>query len=302
MADLLVINIGISPNIGSFFGLLITWHGFFTAVGIIAGVWLAVSIAASSRIGIDPDTSYTVGMIVVAAGIIGARGLYVMENYGNGPNIDSFADIFKINEGGISIFGAILGGAVAGWAWGLWKRLPSAAGADAAGFGMLLGLAIGRIGDLINGEHLARVSSLPWATTYSNPHSFAFARQPTHPATTYEMLGDFLILGILALVWQRHPKSGVLFSLSFLLYAVMRFFVSFTRLHNGEAGAESAAPFGIDLSVPQFIALIVIPVSLALMAYFLRRKEPARGTYVPARRETVSRAERRRRIRAGTEG
>ncbi|HEY7269295.1 MAG TPA: prolipoprotein diacylglyceryl transferase family protein, partial [Dehalococcoidia bacterium] len=175
MLDILTINIGIDPNIGKFFGLLITWHGFFTAVGIIAGVWLAVNLAASDRVGIDPDTSYTVGMIVVAAGIVGARGLYVIEHYGDSPSIDSVGDIFRITEGGISIYGAILAGAVAGWAYGLWRRLPSAAAADAAVFGMLIGLAIGRIGDIINGEHFAKVSSLPWAFTYSNPNSTAFA-------------------------------------------------------------------------------------------------------------------------------
>jgi phosphatidylglycerol:prolipoprotein diacylglycerol transferase len=292
LADLLSINIGIDPNIGHVFGLLITWHGFFTAVGIIAGVWLAVNVAAGPRVGIDPDTSYTIGMIVVAAGIVGARALYVIENYGDSPNIDSFGDIFRITEGGISIYGAIIGGAVAGWAYGLVKRLPSAAGADAGAFGMLLGLAIGRIGDIINGEHFAKTSSLPWAVTYSHPNSTAFARQPMHPAVAYEMIGDLVILGILALLWRRNPKSGVTFALAFLLYSVMRFFVSFLRIDSHEPA------FG--LTTPQLVAVAVIPVALALLVYFLKRKEPARGAYVAPRRQTLSRAERRRRLRTGT--
>jgi phosphatidylglycerol:prolipoprotein diacylglycerol transferase len=280
------------PNIGEFFGLLITWHGFFTAVGIIAGVWLAVSLASSERVGIDPDTAYTLGMIIVACGIIGARALYVIENYGDNSSIDSFGDIFRINEGGISIYGAIIGGAIGGWAYGLWKRLPSAAGADAAAFGMLIGLAIGRIGDIINGEHFAKVSDLPWAVTYSHPNSTAFAREAMHPAVAYEMLGDLAIMGVLWLAWKREPKSGVVFSLAFLLYAIMRFAVSFLRI-------DSEEPL-LGLSVPQIVSLVVVPISLALLAFFWFRKEPERGAYVPpARRQTVSRAERRRRLRAG---
>jgi len=292
LAELLSINIGLDPNIGKPFGLLITWHGFFTAVGIIAGVWLSVQLAASDRVGIDPDTAYTIGMIVVACGIVGARALYVIENYGDNTSIDSVGDIFRINEGGISIYGAIIGGAIGGWAYGLWKRLPSAGGADAAAFGMLLGLAIGRIGDIINGEHFAKIGDLPWAVTYSHPNSTAFARDAMHPAVAYEMIGDLVIMAVLWQLWKREAKSGVIFSLAFLLYAIMRFFVSFLRI-------DSEKPL-LDLSVPQLVSLAVIPVAALLALFFALRKEPARGTYEPpTRRQTLSRAERRRRLRTG---
>jgi phosphatidylglycerol:prolipoprotein diacylglycerol transferase len=294
LLDILSINVGLDPNIGKIAGLLITWHGFFTAVGIIAGVWLSVNLAASDRVGIDPDTSYTIGMIVVAAGIVGARALYVIENYGDNTSIDSFGDIFRITEGGISIYGAIIGGAVAGWAYGLWKRLPSAAGGVAGAFGMLLGLAIGRIGDIINGEHFAKVSDLPWAVTYSHPNSVAFARSPMHPAVAYEMIGDLVIMGILWLLWRRNPKSGVIFSLAFLLYAIMRFGVSFLRIDSHEPA--------LGLTTPQLVSVVIIPIAALLTLFFLRRKEPARGSYVQPKRQTLSRAERRRRIRAGTGG
>jgi phosphatidylglycerol:prolipoprotein diacylglycerol transferase len=296
MTDLLTINIGINPNIGEVFGLLITWHGVFTALGIVAGVWLAVGIASGRRVGIDIDTAYTLGMIVVAAGIVGARALYVIERYGDSSSLDSVGDIFRLNEGGISIYGAIIGGALAGWGYGLWKRLRSAAGADAAAFGMLIGLAIGRIGDIINGEHFAKVSDLPWAVTYSHPNSPGFFRNPMHPAVAYELIGDLVILGIIALMWRMRPKSGVIFCSAFLLYAVMRFFVSFLRI-------DSKEPL-LGLSTPQLVSLLVIAVALPLLAFFALRREPEiRATQLSserARRE-VSRAERRRRLRTGTD-
>ena len=291
MIDLLSINIGLDPNIVKIGGLLITWHGFFTAVGIVAGVWLAVAVASSDRVNIDPDTAYTIGMVVVACGLVGARALYVLENYGDNSSIDSFIDIFRITEGGISIYGAIIGGAIGGWVYGWRKKLRSAAGADAAVFGMLLGLAIGRIGDLINGEHFAKTSDLPWAVTYSHPNSTAFFREAMHPATTYEMLGDLVILGVLAFLWRLHPKSGVIFCAAFLLYAVMRFFVSFLRL-------DSEEPL-LGLSVPQLVSLVTIAAGVPLLVYFLRREEPEWEHVTPAERQrrTLSRAERRRRLR-----
>jgi phosphatidylglycerol:prolipoprotein diacylglycerol transferase len=293
MTELLAINIGIDPNLGEVFGLLITWHGVFTAIGIIAGVWLAVSLASGPRINIDPDTGYTLGMIVVLCGIIGARGLYVIERYGDSPSLDSVTDIFRITEGGISVYGAIIGGAIGGWAYGLWKKLPAAAGADAAAMGMLVGLAIGRIGDIINGEHFAKVSDLPWALTYSHPNSPAFFREAMHPAVAYELIGDLAILAVLALLWRQGMKSGVIFTLAFLLYAVMRFFVSFLRL-------DSKEPI-LGLNTPQLVSIVVIAVAIPLLLYFLRRHEPEREWMTPAERmrTSTSRAERRRRLRTG---
>jgi phosphatidylglycerol---prolipoprotein diacylglyceryl transferase len=293
---LLQINIGMDPNLGEVFGLLITWHGVFTAVGIVAGVWLAVHLAGTDRVRIDGDTAYTIAMIVVICGIIGARALYVIENWGS-PDLQSFGDIFRIHEGGISIYGAILGGAIGGWAYGLWQRLPAAAGADAAAFGMLLGLAIGRIGDVINGEHFARTTDLPWAVMYSHPNSPSFARDPQHPAVAYEMIGDLVILGILAFLWRREVKTGVLFSLAFLLYAIMRFFVTFYRI-------DSEVVFA-GLRTPQVVSLIVIPIALALTLFFWFRKEPERtegDVAAPSGRprRQLSRAERRRRLRSGS--
>jgi phosphatidylglycerol:prolipoprotein diacylglycerol transferase len=248
-------------------------------------------MASTSRVNIDPDTAYTIGMIVVASGLIGARALYVIENYGDSSSIDSVVDIFRITEGGISIYGAILGGAIGGWAYGLWKRLPSAAGGDAAAFGMMLGLAIGRIGDLINGEHFAKASDLPWAVTYSHPNSPAFFREAMHPATTYELLGDLVILGVLFAIWRLAPKSGVIFTTGFLLYAVMRFFVSFLRL-------DSEEPL-LGLTTPQLVSLLVIIVGTPLLVFFLRREEPEHENTTPAERarRAMSRAERRRRLR-----
>ena len=280
------------PNLGEVAGLLITWHGIFTALGIVAGVWLGVTLASSDRVRIDPDTAYTLGIIVVFCGIIGARALYVIENYGDSSSIDSFIDIFRITEGGISVYGAIIGGAVGGWSYGLWQRLPSAAGADVGAFGMLIGLAIGRIGDVINGEHLAEASSLPWALTYSHPNSPAFFLEAMHPAVAYEALGDLAILGILALLWRLRPKSGVIFASGFLLYAVMRFFVSFLRL-------DSEEPL-LGLSTPQLVSLLVVIVGIPLLLFFLKREEPEEdgGDPKPRVQSSTPRAERRRRLRS----
>ncbi len=202
---LLTISIGMDPNIAKFGSLQLTWHGIFTAVGIAAGVYLGAWLGR--RQGITEDDAYSVALVGVPAGIIGARAMYVLENHARFSG--QWLDVLRINEGGISIYGAVIGGVLGAVAYGWIRKLPITRGLDAAGFGLLLGMGIGRIGDLINGEHVAKASSLPWATEYTNPASPSFTYGPTHPATTYEMIGDFLIIGIMAFLfaklWQHRP-------------------------------------------------------------------------------------------------
>jgi prolipoprotein diacylglyceryl transferase len=246
----LVIEIGINPELAKIGGLLITWHGVFTALGIAAGVWLAVTMA--KKRGFTEDEALNIALVAVPAGIIGARLLFVIENFdlfqGN------WIDILKINEGGISIYGAFIGGTLAAVAYGLLKGYPIARGADAGGFGFILGLAIGRIGDVINGEHFAQPTDAWYGVVYTHPNSPSFLREPQHLAVGYELIGNLVILGALFLLWRYFPRDGQIFFTSIVAYAVLRFFVSFLRL-------DTEILMGLRMA--QLIAAALIPIGIA---------------------------------------
>ncbi|MHB8375380.1 MAG: prolipoprotein diacylglyceryl transferase [Dehalococcoidia bacterium] len=227
LLHLLTITIGWDPNIAKFGSLQLTWHGVFTAVGIALGVYLGVWLGRKE--GFTEDDGYSIALVGVPAGIIGARAMFVLENRAQFEG--RWLDVLRINEGGITLYGAIIGGVAAAAAYGWWKKMPIARGLDAAGFGLLLGMAIGRIGDLINGEHIAKTSHLPWAVIYSNPASPSWQLGPTHPATTYEMIGDLLIIGIMAVIFARfwRTRPGLTFFTGVVLYSAMRFGVSYLR-------------------------------------------------------------------------
>src|SRR3972149_1439707 len=147
---LLTIKINIDPVIVHVIGLEITWHGLFTAVGVVAGVALAAWFARKA--GYQEDTIYNVALALVIGGIIGARGLYVLEHTGQFK--DNPGDIFAINTGGISIYGALIGGTRGGWLYAFFSKVPNLPrGTDIAAIGGIVGMAVGRIGDIINGEH-----------------------------------------------------------------------------------------------------------------------------------------------------
>ena len=257
MLELLTIKIGIDPNIGHIGGLMLAWHGVFIALGIAAGVYVAVLMAR--RKGFLDDDSYSVAFAAVVGGIIGARALFVVENWGQLEG--NLWNAFRINEGGISVYGGIIGGVLAGWLYGVWKGLPVWRGLDAGAVGVILGQAIGRVGCVINGEHIGSPSHLPWAVEYTNVNSPSFALGPLQPAAGYEMLGDLLILGVLLLLWRISKKDGLVFTTYALLYALLRFGVSFLRVDNEPA---------LGLSLAQLIALGFVALSLVSFAYLWR--------------------------------
>ncbi len=291
---LLTITIGMDPNIAKFGSLQLTWHGIFTAVGIAAGVYLAAYLGR--RQGITEDDAYSVALVAVPAGIVGARVLYVIENHVRFEG--QWLDVLRINEGGISIYGAVIGGVLGAVAYGWLRKLPITRGLDAAVFGLLLGMGIGRIGDLINGEHVAKASSLPWAVKYTNPNSPSWQFGTTHPATTYEMIGDLLIIGIIAFVfirfWRQRP--GITFFTGLVLYSAMRFGVSYLRIDSG-----LNCPGGPDcpdhiiknwMTFPQVVSMITFFAGAVGLAWaFWRKPQPEpRSTLVGAAplRENVS--------------
>lgn len=280
-ALLLSIEIGLDPQIVEVAGVEITWHGLFTALGVVAGVGVATYFARKQDY--PEDMIYNVALFLVIGGIIGARGLYVIENWSDFEN--DVGDIFALNTGGISIYGALIGGTIGGWLYAYITKVPNLPrGADIAGLGAIIGMAVGRIGDIINGEHFASDTSLPWGLVYTDPNSPSYIQfgpqaLPQHPAVAYELIGDLLIFGILLFVYFNVRRAGVTFFAYVFLYGLLRTLVSFLRL-------DDTVLWG--LRTAQVIGIIAMPIGLAGMAYLLMN---------PPQAERTSRAQRRRQSR-----
>lgn len=270
---LLVIDIHIDPNIGSFGPFTLTWHGVFSALGILAGVTLSVWLA--KRDGIPAEVGQEVALVAIPSAVLGARLFYVFEHFGHFRD-QPWEILTGLNEGGITLYGGLIGGVLGGAIYGLIRRWPVAVGLDAAAPGMVLGQAIGRIGDLINGEHLATESNLPWAVRYTHPNTLGELGKAVHPtAGGYELVGDLLILLLLLFVLRRVVKRpGWVFCSYAVLYSAMRFVLSFFRVD------EQTVPiFGNDVPVPQVTAVIVIGLAVMLAGFLLRHTGPVPREY-----------------------
>ncbi len=280
MPDLVaIINININPVLIDTGGFELTWHGLFTAVGIALGVWLAVRLARRARI--SEDDAMSIAVVSVLSGIIGARLLWVLEHT---DQIGKVGDIFALTDGGISIYGAMIGGVLGGFLYVTFFKpnFPKWVALDVAAPGMILGQAIGRFGDFVNGEHFANASELPWAFRYTHPFTDGPWSAPgidgwfrgsrgfdgeapvaVHPvAGGYEPILDFMILGGLFLLRRMGVGAGWGFTFYVFAYAVVR--GSLSLLRTDEAAIAGA------LSVPQLLA-IVTAVAAVWMALHLRR-------------------------------
>jgi len=283
----LVIKIGIDPQITKIGGLEIAWHGVFTALGVICGVGVAAFFAR--RAGFGEDAIYNTALALVIGGIIGARALYVLENHSQFE--DDLLDVFAINAGGISIYGALIGGTVGALAYAAWRRLPSRlAMADIAAMGGIIGMAVGRIGDIINGEHFSKTTDWPIGVLYTNTNSPSYpqftAHDPPlaqHPVVGYELVGDLLIFVALFVLYRMLKRDGIVFWAWVFLYGAMRFGLSFLRDDNIIfAGLRMAQLIALG-------AMIIAPLAVAYMLLPVRRG-PSRAERRRVARETQGRS------------
>jgi phosphatidylglycerol---prolipoprotein diacylglyceryl transferase len=257
----LVINIDVDPNIAQLGPFLITWHGVFAVLGILAaarlGVWLA------EKDGIDTAKMWDGVVWMVVIGLVGARLLYFWENYRLFEG--QYYRVFLINEGGISQWGGLFGAMLGGFIWTQRTKISFWGLFDAAGAAAMIGLTIGRIGDVINGEHKGTPSNVPWAVDYVNEHTLGQRNVPVHLEVGYEMV---LCLGLLAIILPFHQRlkkrlpAGVLGLTYFGLYGIGRFFLSFLRLDPAVFLGLRQAQLASALMA--LIAVVAIPVLLML--------------------------------------
>ena len=266
----LTIVIDLNPNILTLGALLITWHGVFSVLGIIAaarlGFWL---------LGKDiPDLKGTGDGLawMVALGLVGARALYVWENWRIFASTQ-WLRVFALNEGGISQWGGLFGAIVGVYVWSrrthysFWKIV------DAGGPATMIGLAIGRIGDVINGEHHGSPTTVPWGVEYVNQYTLGQPGRIVHPEVAYEMVLCLAILGALLpfhLRLKERLPDGVLGLIYLGIYALGRFWLSYFRLDTQIVFGLRQAQIASLLMV--VIAVIGIPVLLRLAS---RRVAPA---------------------------
>ena len=246
----------------------LAWHGLMTAVGIALAAFFALRFA--SERGLSRDRIYELVLVTALAGFAGARVLYLIEH---DPGA-LLAPGEWLSTRGYSFYGALIAGPLA---VAIYLRVVGAGIAylDALASGFGLAMAVGRIGDVISGEHFGPPSTLPWAIQYTDPDAEAPSPDVAyHPGGLYESL---LGLAIFALIWpfrDRFKTPGVLFFTVVGLYSLGRFAIFFVR--------SDSEQLALGLSNSQWISLALLAACVAAIAWLRWRSQARQAEATPA--------------------
>ena len=241
--------------------LTLTWHSLFGAIAVFAAVYC--TDRWGQQVGFRKGIVADVALWAVISGLIGARIVAVADDwtfYSQNP-----LDILKVWQGGIAIYGAFAGGVIGGSVYAFLKRYPVRYLLDLAAPSLVLAQAIGRIGDIINGDHYSTPSHLPWAVVYTNPASPGRfgpygPLTPTHPAVAYELLAGVAAFGLLLFLRGRLKPAGALFAVTAALYAGIRLAFSFIRLdsHSHILGLNQQGFISVVVLAGAFLTLVLL--------------------------------------------
>ena len=255
-----LVNVDIGP-------LSISPHGVGIAVGFLLGARLMLPAAA--RKGITEDDVYALLTRAAIGAIIGARVAYVINHFND---YDSFLDVFKIWEGGISLLGGFTGAILLALPEMRKRRLSFWQVMDAAAPGMALGVIVGRIGDLIVADHLGKETD--FLLGYRCPPASVETASPCTPGTVVHQTALYdliLTIGLLALLlWLRKkPRfDGFLFLVFCTWYGIGRIIEDFQRV-------DETHGTGLTGSQWTSVAAVVIAGGWLL----LRRRTPEWGRW-----------------------
>jgi phosphatidylglycerol:prolipoprotein diacylglycerol transferase len=215
-----------------------------------------------ARYLVRDDRIYPFAIAVVLGGLAGARVAHVLDNwnvYASRP-----LDVLAFWNGGIGTTGAPIGSSIAGLIAARRLRLPLGFMFDISVIGIALGEAIGRIGDVINGEHHATAcSGLPWCVRYTHPATLGQSDY-VQPVAAYDGLIMLAIFVVLALYWRRvrgRPPEGRVYWAYLLLFGGFRFVTSFMRLDPlFVAGLQEAQLLGLIYAVAAALMLPLLTI------------------------------------------
>ncbi len=222
-------------------------YGLMIGIGFVAGVWLATKRAEAK--GIDPDSMFGLFLLLLAGGMVGGRLFHVVMNTWY---YQDWRSVLDTRNGGLSIHGVLVGGAIALAAYARSKEARFLDLADLLAPSVALGQAIGRIGCFLSGCCYGIETSGVWGF-YTR-----FAPGLRHPYQIYESLANFALVGVILRVSAKARAPGIAFWTYVAGYSGMRFFLEFFRDNDSYLSG---------LSYGQWTSLVALAAALALVSY-----------------------------------
>ncbi|MCX7714357.1 MAG: prolipoprotein diacylglyceryl transferase [Clostridia bacterium] len=192
------------------------WYGIIIAIGFLAAVAFVASTCEKQ--GVKRDSIYDIAVWGLIFGVLGARIYYVIFDFESIKG--SFLNFFKIWNGGIAIYGGIIGACLSSYIYCRRKKLHTLKVFDVCAPGLLIGQIIGRFGNFVNAEVYGKETSVLWRMTINGDSG-------VHPLFLYESLWN--LLGLFVVLTYRKKTDGEIFFLYMLWYALGRIWLEGMR-------------------------------------------------------------------------
>lgn len=239
----------------------IYWYGIIIAIGFLLGI--TVAAWQGEQMGMKQDDIIDTMLISAPIGIICARIYYVvfyLELYTKPDGSFNWSDAIAIWDGGIAIYGGIIGGTLSALVICKLRKISFPLMADSCCYALLVGQLIGRWGNFVNQEAYGSRCTMPWrmGLTLTNGEYIE-----VHPTFLYESLWNLLGLMLMLLVIRRFRRfDGMLFCFYLFWYGFGRFWIEGLR-------TDSLYFFNTGLRVSQLVAVITMTVSTCVFFYKL---------------------------------
>ena len=246
------------------FGLSVAWYALIITFGMVCAV--VYTIFRAKKIGISLDDVLDYVIFAIPIGIIGARVYYVLAEI---DNYNSLAEVLKIRNGGLAIYGGIIAGAITVFVVSYVKKINFFAFADCCTPGIILAQSIGRWGNFMNGEAYGRITDSFIRMGLQNRNTFndfsTLSMVYVHPTFLYESLWNLLGFVLINLFYKHKKYDGQIFLMIFGWYGLGRMWIEGLRM-------DSLYLFGSSIRVSQALAAFLFVAGTALLVYFAFKK------------------------------
>ena len=262
-------------------GIPVRGYGVMLLVAAAAGTWL--SIRRGRAVGFDADTIVALALEVFLWGLVGARLFYVIEYreqfFPAGKSlVQALPDVLNLAAGGLVVFGSLPTAALAAWRFAARRGLPLLKLADCVAPGLLVGLALGRLGCFLNGCCYGGPCDLPWAVRFppqSPPWLDQAARGlippdggswslPVHPAQLYAAVDAGILAALAVAFTPLARRPGEVFALVLTLHPISRLLLEAIRI-------DEPPMFGTPLSISQLVSVVLLALAGALWWWLSRQ-------------------------------
>ncbi len=239
----------------SFFGISIHWYGVIIALGIVLAYLFGKKKAFKREI--SQDTVLDIIIWGLPSAVIFARLYYVIFSWDDYKG--NLMDIFKIWEGGIAIYGGVIGATLSSLIYCRIKKVPIGKMFDVGAFGLLIGQMVGRWGNFVNGEAFGGLTDTAlFRMTLVNRNI------TVHPTFLYESFWNLLVFLFLNWYEKKQKFDGEIFLLYLSGYGLGRFFIEGMR--------EDSLWLG-SVRISQVLAAICFIAGVILVLYFRIKKK-----------------------------